>query len=137
VQPLPANRAAAVAELRARVPGLLLDFDEIRGTPKRIAATDGFLSGPAGEGRAISSKAARALPVNDPYRPSKAFLNDHSALFGHGAEVLIGSTVKREFVTAHNGLRTLVWEQQLDQIAVYGLQMATHCLAHVAGSPAL
>src|SRR5437867_3563344 len=123
-QPLAVARAAAVTELRNRVPRLQIDFDEIRGTPSRIAAPDGFLSGTGGEGRAISPAAARALRADDPHRAIKAFLNEHSALFGHGAEILAGSKLKREFVTAHNGLRTFVWEQQLDQIPLFeGLLM--------------
>src|ERR1043166_4462693 len=123
-QPLAADRAAAVAQLRARIAGLQLDFDEVRGSPKRISAPDGFLSGPSGEGRGISPDVGRALPADDRYPSSKALLNEHAVLFGHGAEVLVPATLKREFVTAHNGLRTVVWEQQLDEIPVYeGLLM--------------
>src|SRR5213596_3670612 len=50
------DRAAALAQLRERLPELQIDFDEIRGTPKRIAAADGFLSGQNGQGRALASR---------------------------------------------------------------------------------
>src|SRR6185369_5157272 len=40
-------------------------------------------------------------------------------LFGHGPEVLLSARRARDYVTAHNGLRTVVWEQQLEGIPVY------------------
>src|SRR2546425_956704 len=107
------ERAAALAQLRERLPQLQIDFDEIRGTPKRIAAADGFLSGANGQGRALASRPVGAPPDRDPHAPIKAFLNEHAALFGHGAEALSTARLKREFVTAHNGLRSTIWEQQL------------------------
>ena len=48
------KKAAKAAELRDRVPGLQIDFDEIRATPKRIASASAFLSGPGGQGGSIS-----------------------------------------------------------------------------------
>ena len=34
--------------------------------------------------------------------------------------------VKRDYITAHNGLRTVVWEQQLDGIAVFEAVLISH-----------
>ncbi|MFZ2644495.1 MAG: M36 family metallopeptidase, partial [Verrucomicrobiia bacterium] len=52
-------------------------------------------------------------------------MNEHSALFGHGAEVLANVRVKRDYVTPHNGMNTVVWQQELDGIAVFdGVLMA-------------
>src|SRR5712692_2292264 len=79
------ERAAALAQLRERLPELQIDFDQIRGTPKRIAAADGFLSGANGQGRGLASRPLGAPPDRDPHGPIKAFLNEHAALFGHGA----------------------------------------------------
>jgi hypothetical protein len=60
--------AAAAERLRARVPHLRIDLDEVLGTPKMVGSPDGFLSGPNGEGRGISPDKARALPARDPHR---------------------------------------------------------------------
>jgi uncharacterized repeat protein (TIGR01451 family) len=120
------ERSAALAQLRERLPQLQIDFDEIRGTPKRIAAADGFLSGPNGQGRALATRPVGAPPDRDPHAATKAFLNEHAALFGHGAEALNTARLKREFVTAHNGMRSIIWEQQLDAIAVYEGLLMTH-----------
>src|SRR5262245_22833936 len=120
------ERAAAAERLKQRVPKVKVDLDELRSTPKFVGSTDGFLSGPNGEGRGVSSERIRALPANDAHRPIKAFLNEHSALYGHGAEVLAPARLKRDYTARHNGLRTVVWEQQLDGIAVYEGVMVGH-----------
>src|SRR6202040_2177012 len=46
--------------------------------------------------------------------------------FGHGAEVLHDAVVKRQFVAAHNGLRTVIWQQQVDQIPVFEALLTAH-----------
>ena len=75
---------------------------------------------------AISAAAAGVVPASDPHRPIKAFLNEHAQLFGHGAEALDNARVKRDYVTPHNGLRTVVWEQQLDGIPVFRSMLMGH-----------
>src|SRR5262245_22626399 len=121
-----AQRNQGKSHLTALLPEAVVDLDPLVGTPKLIRARDGFLSGPNGRGRAVSVAAAQALPAGDSLLPIKAFLNDHSALFGHGAEILNGARVKRDYVDAHNGLRTVVWEQQLDGIPVYQSVLMGH-----------
>jgi hypothetical protein len=49
----------------------------------------------------------------------KAFLNEHSALFGHDASALSSANLARDYVTTHNGLQTTVWEQTQDGIPVF------------------
>jgi hypothetical protein len=105
--------------LRAMVPDVRISRDNILGTPSRIAGTRGFLTGPNGIGGGISTAALSAISTNDPHRIIKAFLNEHSAVFGHDAQALTAATVQRDYVTEHNGMRTTVWEQQVDGIAVY------------------
>ncbi len=105
--------------LKSQLPSAQVEFDALLGAPKFIRASDGFLTGANGEGRAVSRAAAQRLDANDPHRAVKAFLNEHPVLFGHGAEVLAAAKVQRESVGAHNGLRTVVWQQQLDGIPVF------------------
>src|SRR4030095_13076509 len=109
---------AATAKLAANVPRVKVTRDEITGTPKLISSADGFLTGPRAQGRAVTAQALRGLE-QDPHRSVKAFLNEHSALFGQDASLLNNARIKREFVTPHNGMRTVIWEQQLDGIPVF------------------
>src|SRR5580693_9425637 len=123
------NRAPALAQLRSRLPGVNVDFDELLSTPSWISSTRGFLSGPGGEGGAISSQSLASVPAGDPDRPTKAFLLEQRALFSHGPEVLASARVKRDFVTAHNGLHTKVWQQQFGDIPVFEAFLVSHTTA--------
>jgi hypothetical protein len=120
------DQAAAVAELRAQVPSLKVDFEPVTSSPKSISAVQGFLSGQGGQGKGISAGRLAGFAADDPYRVTKAFLKDHSRLFGFGPEALDQARISREFVTAHNGLRTVVWEQQVDSIPVFEALLISH-----------
>ena len=109
---------AGLDRLAESLPGLRVAFEWKLGTPRFIHCPNGFLSGPDGQGRAISPLAAAAFPAQDPHRPVKAFLNEHAGLFGHGAEILQSARITREFITPHNGMRTVIWEQVLDRKSV-------------------
>ncbi len=120
ISALAGESAVAAARLKDRIPGFKVAVDPLTGAPKFIGSTYDFLSGPNGQGNGISPETLLAFPANDPHRIIRAFLNEHSALFGHGAEVLDSAALTRDYATPHNGMRTVVWEQQLDGISVYG-----------------
>jgi hypothetical protein len=125
VFPLPAQ-VQARQELRSRVQGLEVAFDPLLGTHRWIGSPHGFLSGPNGQGRAIAPETIRRQAPADPYRIVKAFLDEHHALFDHGPDVLETGRIKREFITPHSGLRTVVWEQQLDGIPIFQSVLIVH-----------
>ncbi|MBC8094919.1 MAG: hypothetical protein H7Y43_03810, partial [Akkermansiaceae bacterium] len=119
------ERQAALATLRAKVPGVKVEFEGVTGAPRMISVADGFLSGASGQGKAVS--AATAARFNsDPDRATKAFLEEHRALLGHGAEALSGSRVKRDFTATNNGMRTVVWQQQVGRIPVFESVLISH-----------
>jgi len=113
------KRDAAATRLREQVPGLRIDLDPMLGTPAFVNPSNGFLTGPRGEGRSVTARAAAAYAVNDPYRPVRAFLDEHTGLFGVGAAALDEAEVSRDSVSPHSGLRTVVWQQHLDGIPVF------------------
>jgi hypothetical protein len=115
---------SALESLRTRLPEARVDFDRITGAPKFIAARDGFLSGPGATGRAISGLAN--LNPTDPHVATKAFLREHKNLFGHGPEPLDTARVTRDYVTPHNGMRTVVWQRQVDGIGVFEAVLISH-----------
>jgi hypothetical protein len=121
---MPAEKVAAAESIRGFVPGARIDFDGVTGAPKWIGSISGFLTGPSGKG--LSSAALAAVPVQDPYRVTKVFIQEHRALFGYGPEVLAASRIKRDYVTPHNGMKTVVWEQQLDNITVFDSTLISH-----------
>ncbi len=120
VVPAAATKTSAKGKLRGQVPTVEVEFDEITETPKWVGSTREFLTGPRGEGKAVPKAAMRAFPEGDKHRAIKAFLNEHSALFGHGAEALENARLERDFTAQHNKLRTQIWHQHLDGIDVFG-----------------
>ena len=114
-----AEQTQAAAELRSRLPRARVDFDEVTGAPAMVSVMNSLLTGAQGAGKAIAAATLAAVPANEPHRVTKAFLREHSKLFGYGPEVLDQAAVKREFVGAHNGLKTVVWEQQVEGIPVF------------------
>lgn len=119
---------AGAAKLHGLIPGVRIDIDEVVGSPAWVMSPAGFLSGPANK-EEITPKMAQAVPKpgeDDPLRPIKRFLNENSALFGHGAEALTNAGIKDDFVTPHNGMRSVVWEQQVDGIPLYGGLLVGH-----------
>jgi uncharacterized repeat protein (TIGR01451 family) len=121
-----ADRVPAVDTLKARVPSLQIYFDEHTGTPKWIMSQSGFLSGPGASGLAISPQTVALYGTNDNHRATKAFIQEHQGLFGFGPEILSTARVTEDAVTAHNGLRTVVWEQDLDGIPLFEALLISH-----------
>ena len=113
-------QSQAGAALSARVPGLRLSQDGLLGTPRLVSASRGFLTAAGGAGGGLSPASLRAVPAGDPHRVIKAFVNENSALFGHDADAFVTARIKTDAVTAHSGLRTVIWQQQLDDLPVYG-----------------
>ena len=113
----PTGKEAGLAHLKSLLPAATVDFDDVLATPHFISVRGGFLT--------AGSAAAGVLP-GDPHGVTKKFLEEHKQLFGHGAEVLTNARVKRDWTDAHNGLHTVVWEQQVDGIAVFEGTLISH-----------
>ncbi len=120
------EKSAALEILRQSVPSVKVEFEPVSGAPKMVASTDGFLTGPEGRGKTISASNLASFATTDPHHVTKSFLQEHRALFGHGPEALATARVRRDDLTAHNGMHTMVWEQQVDGIAVFEGRLISH-----------
>ena len=118
-------QAAAAGKLRSVLPGAKIDFDEVTGAAKFVTSTEGFLTGPNGSGKAVAASAA-ALFAADPFGPTKAFIQSHTELFGFGPDLLDKAVLKRDSTTPHNGVRTVIWQQQLGGIPVFQATLVSH-----------
>ena len=120
-RPLPDfdSRPATISQ-PSTAAGINVSRDPITGAPRLVTAAHGFLTAPDVTGKNISAVAT------DPHRALKTFLNQHTALYGHGAEVLAAATVTRDFTTPHNGLRTTVWQQQVGGITLFDSVLIAH-----------
>jgi hypothetical protein len=98
-----ATQRAAVERLRRTLPGVDVEFDPITGAPKQVMAAGQFLSASGGDVDGAVGK----------------FIDAHPDLFGHTAAALGHTKVTRNDVTAHNGMTTRVWQQELDGVPLY------------------
>ncbi len=123
---LDAVRGAAYTNLQSRIAGVSIALDDATGSPKFIFNRDGFLSPPDSlkelEPKTVEElQKAKAQPEapRDPHGAIKRFVEEYKVLFGHDTRVLAQARNTRDYVTEHNGMRTVVWEQELDGIPVF------------------
>lgn len=116
-----AGQFAAIAS-NVRVPEAKIDFDERTGTPKWITSARGFLTGPVLQ----SAGSGQAAVLADDHRATRAFISEYREFFGFGPEILAGARVKRDAVTPHTGLRTMVWQQEVEGIPVFEGLLISH-----------
>jgi hypothetical protein len=83
-----------------------VQFDPVTGAPDHILAVGRFLIDAVGQ-------------TGDVYAQVRRFVDENTELFGHDSTALNDSRVTREDVTAHNGMRTVVWQQQVDGVPLY------------------
>lgn len=126
VAALAPEKTAALERLRQVMPSVKVELEPVSAAPKMVSASDGFLTGPNGSGATISAKNLASFVATDPHRVTKSFIQEHRALFGHGPEALATARVRRDDLTAHNGLHTMVWEQQVDGIALFESTLISH-----------
>ena len=108
---LSAERETAAAILRQKISGVQIDFDAVTGAPSNITAVGKFLSKPDDAGAAKT----------DPLNAMRHFIDANAALFGHTSVAIAkgNARVTRDDVTAHSGLKTVVWHQELDGIPLF------------------
>ena len=114
-----------IAELKREKPDVKIALDAQTGSPRSISSVHGFLTDADPQFVVALNRPAIAQQL-DHQAPVKRYLQTHAAIFGHGDEVLTKSRIKRNFVTEHNGLRSIVWEQELDDIPVFNGVLIGH-----------
>lgn len=121
-----AVRDNARAGLENQKPQTWVDFDPVTGSPKMIRSRIGFLESPGTIERNGAAALAVPVPSQDSNHVARAFLSKHRDLFGHGPELLDGSVVRRDSVSPKSGLRSVVWQQQVDGLDVFQAVFAAH-----------
>src|ERR1043166_8033667 len=116
VVPSPTPRQQdALKRLQTRHPRAKFDLHPFRGSPQWIRPGEGSALAPGAPGKAF-----------DPAVSIRAFVAQYQDLFGHPAAVLDAITIRRQATNSHNQIRTLAWEQSLDEIPVYGSVFVGH-----------
>jgi hypothetical protein len=119
-------QAEALEKLRARIPELRLELHPAFKHAETFVFACRRSCRAKREERNGAIQQGRAPRRADAHGPTRDFLDEHAALFGYGSAALDRARLKREAVTPHNGLRTSVWEQRVDDIAVYEGVFVSH-----------
>lgn len=109
-----------------RIKGAQIDRPSTAGAPIFIRSTHQFLTGPDGSSGAVDAASVNATHASDPHRVIKAFVNSNSVVFGFNSEILNAAEIKRNYVTPHNRMRTVVWEQRFKSLQVFGATFKAH-----------
>lgn len=121
-----AARNQSVSALSQQVPGVQVDFDKLLGSPKFVRSRDGFLTGSNGVGGGVSAVAGANAYLGESDRGLRLFLDEHSDLFGFKADELTSAQKVRDAVGKGNGLRTMVWEQQLGGVPIFEAKLVAN-----------
>ncbi|EMD25596.1 coagulation factor 5/8 type-like protein [Amycolatopsis azurea DSM 43854] len=122
---LSASRANSVAKARAELGNqAVLDFDELTGTPRVLARTDGFLTGP-------SAKSPRDIVLN--------YLREQEGLVGLSAGDTAKLNLRKDYVDVE-GTHHLSFTQAVGGVPVFGNGLKAHVtkdgrLIQLDGSP--
>ena len=121
-----ASRDAGAAKLQNSVPGVEVSYDSLLGTPRFVRSRNGFLTGQNGVGGGVTALSRSSTYLGDADRPVKLFLDENAGLYGFGSEALAGAQKTRDAVGKSNGLRTVVWEQQLNGLPVFDAKLVAN-----------
>jgi len=102
-----------LAALRAAVPSVEVMRHQVLGVASWIGATSGFLT----------ATADGPLAVPTPEQAARAFVASYPGLFGDLTEELDAATLYGNYVTDHNGVRHLAWQQRIDGLNLHGCEV--------------
>ena len=113
---LPLAPAAAVLATDAR--GVRVDRDPVTGGAEFVGSPAGLLTAPLAAGAAV-----------DHAKIARDFLDRNRGVFGHGSGALKESRMLRDYTSESNGVRTMVWQQELDGVRVFEATLQAHVTA--------
>lgn len=108
-----AARATSIAQIEQDVRGVRVADHEFFGTPHYIGSTMRLLTPPA----AVGDVSAREVV--------KDFVATYQPVFEIDPEALDVTRVRRDFVTKHNGVTHLTFQQQIDGVDLFGAHLRT------------
>lgn len=110
-----AARQAAAAKLAAKVSGVAIDDDGLFATPVFVRSTTAFLTPAVGE-----------ADKRDVHDVVAGFIDDHAALFEIDPLEIPLAHIRRDFITRHNGVRHLTYQQRIRGRDLFGAILRTN-----------
>jgi hypothetical protein len=113
-------RAAEIARMRGTIPDLAVDDDLILGTPRFVRSTSTFLTAATKDGNSLAASTDIV----------RAYIADHAALFQLGlkGEELDLARIERNYITDHNGIRHLTYQQTINGADLFGSEIRANVM---------
>jgi hypothetical protein len=129
-----AARQQAINALRAAVPTVQIDDDQVMGTPHFVRSTEEFLTGPGlgGLGQNLPGQNgpgqnARGAGVA-PLAVVRDFVSGYQGLFEIAPAEIDSAKLIRNFVTDHNGVTHLTFQQQIAGVDLFKAEMIANVM---------
>ncbi|MCX7872354.1 MAG: M36 family metallopeptidase [Verrucomicrobiae bacterium] len=100
-----------------------VSFDRIIGSPRWIVNPEGFLNS---LDKNSNPNIGKTVIVSDVVFAVKLFIDSNNDLFGHGSDVLNDAIIEHDYTTAHNGVRTIIWQQTFLGMPVFNARFIAH-----------
>ena len=110
--------SAQLARQKIRV-----SFDKTIGSPRWIINPEGFLNSATGDNNLQQGK---TIVVPDAMSIIKNYIDANKSIFGHGSDLLNDAVVQHDYITQHNGVRTIILQQMFLGIPVFNARFIAH-----------
>ncbi|MGC9034526.1 MAG: M36 family metallopeptidase [Verrucomicrobiia bacterium] len=115
-----------IANQLAQSRKIKVKFDPILGTVRWMINSDGYLNTISSNPNSNNEKASTMLVLPDQIQVIKKFIDDNKTLFGHGSEIFESMVVQNDYVTAHNGVRTIIYQQIYQGLRIFNARFIVH-----------
>lgn len=111
------------ASIKLAKQNIKVSFDKIIGSPRWIVNPDGFINSSATNENLMHGK---SVVVPDAINVIKNYIDANKALFGHGSEILNDTVVQHDYITQHNGVRTIILQQTFLGLPIFNARFIAH-----------
>lgn len=101
-------------------------FDPILGSPRWIVNIDGYINFEQTTQKSINQTSSKTVILPDQIQIIKNFVDDNKPLFCHGSEIFRTFTLQNDYITAHNGVRTIIYQQFYQGLRIFNARFIAH-----------
>ncbi len=107
------------------IKGLEVKLDKSLGSPVWIYSPDGYLNASPSNNSGLETTKKTLIQPNQ-VQIIKEFVDSHKELFQHGSELFTNFVTQYDYITPHNKVRTIVYQQVFKGIKIFNARFITH-----------
>ena len=106
--------------------GVKVILDKSLGSPIWLHNPNGFLNATAPSDSFGSKTSAKPLVQPNQVQIIKDFVDSHKELFQHSSELFTNFVTQHDYITSHNNVRTIVYQQVFKGLKIYNARFIAH-----------